>query len=319
MLRHKMLHHRMLRHLKFSSETLAHNLRDSYLYTMKKILLATILLAITALSVQAQDLSASWEELTSADFVKATHLSQGLCIIPMGVVEKHGQHLPLGTDVFIARELSLLAARTEYAVVFPFWYAGQIFEARHQPGTISYSPELLFRLLDETCREISRNGFKKILLVNGHGGNTNLIQYFCQTQLESERDYSVYFFNAELDPETNLRIRAMRKSTTGGHADEVESSQMAYIRPDLTHIDRATSDSGEDLNRLPLPGAYTGIWWYAKYPNHYAGDAKDANPELGQYVMEKRVEKLAGVIRMIKADTTTRHLQNRFYREATSH
>lgn len=293
---------------------------------MKNILSALVLLSLLAmptLTIQAQTpptgmISVSWEELTSADFVKATHLSQGLCILPMGVVEKHGQHLPLGTDVFIARELSLLAARTEYAVVFPFWYAGQIFEARHQPGTISYSPELLFRLLDETCREISRNGFKKILLVNGHGGNTNLIQYFCQTQLESERDYSVYFFNAELDPETNLRIRAMRKSTTGGHADEVESSQMAYIRPDLTHIDRATSDSGEDLNRLPLPGAYTGIWWYAKYPNHYAGDAKDANPELGQYVMEKRVEKLAEVIRMIKADTTTRHLQNRFYREATS-
>ena len=294
---------------------------------MKNILSALVLLSLLAmptLTIQAQTpptgmISVSWEELTSADFVKATHLSQGLCILPMGVVEKHGQHLPLGTDVFIARELSLLAARTEYAVVFPFWYAGQIFEARHQPGTISYSPELLFRLLDETCREISRNGFKKILLVNGHGGNTNLIQYFCQTQLESERDYSVYFFNAELDPETNLRIRAMRKSTTGGHADEVESSQMAYIRPDLTHIDRATSDSGEDLNRLPLPGAYTGIWWYAKYPNHYAGDAKDANPELGQYVMEKRVEKLAEVIRTIKADTTTRHLQNRFYREATSH
>jgi len=294
---------------------------------MKNILSALVLLSLLAmptLTIQAQTpptgmISVSWEELTSADFVKATHLSQGLCILPMGVVEKHGQHLPLGTDVFIARELSLLAARTEYAVVFPFWYAGQIFEARHQPGTISYSPELLFRMLDETCREISRNGFKKILLVNGHGGNTNLIQYFCQTQLESERDYSVYFFNAELDPETNLRIRAMRKSTTGGHADEVESSQMAYIRPDLTHIDRATSDSGEDLNRLPLPGAYTGIWWYAKYPNHYAGDAKDANPELGQYVMEKRVEKLAEVIRMIKADTTTRHLQNRFYREATSH
>ena len=294
---------------------------------MKNILSALVLLSLLAmptLTIQAQTpptgmISVSWEELTSADFVKATHLSQGLCILPMGVVEKHGQHLPLGTDVFIARELSLLAARTEYAVVFPFWYAGQIFEARHQPGTISYSPELLFRLLDETCREISRNGFKKILLVNGHGGNTNLVPYFCQTQLESERDYSVYFFNAELDPETNLRIRAMRKSTTGGHADEVESSQMAYIRPDLTHIDRATSDSGEDLNRLPLPGAYTGIWWYAKYPNHYAGDAKDANPELGQYVMEKRVEKLAGVIRMIKADTTTRHLQNRFYREATAH
>ncbi|MFA7089402.1 MAG: creatininase family protein [Bacteroidales bacterium] len=286
---------------------------------MKTILLALTLLALPALSIKAQDLPASWEELTSADFVKATERAQGVCILPMGVVEKHGQHLPLGTDVFIARELSLMAARDEYAVVFPFWYAGQIFEARHQPGTISYSPELLYRMLDETCREISRNGFKKILLVNGHGGNNNLIQYFCQTQLESERDYAVYFFNAELDADTNRQIRAMRKSTTGGHADEVESSEMAWIRPDLTHIDRATTESGEDLNRLLLPGAYTGIWWYAKYPNHYAGDAKDANPQLGEYVMEKRVEKLAEVIRMIKADTTTQHLQNRFYREATAH
>ncbi len=286
---------------------------------MKTILLALTLLVFPVLIINAQSLPVAWEELTSADFVKATENAEGVCILPMGVVEKHGQHLPLGTDVFIARELSLMAARNEFAVVFPFWYAGQIFEARHQPGTISYSPELLFRMLDETCREISRNGFKKILLVNGHGGNTNLIQYFCQAQLESERDYAVYFFNAELDPETNLRIRAMRKSTTGGHADEVESSEMAWIRHDLVHLDRATFESGEDLNRLPLPGAYTGIWWYAKYPNHYAGDAQNANPELGQYVMEKRVEKLAEVIRMIKADTTTRHLQTRFYREAAAH
>ncbi|MFA7049393.1 MAG: creatininase family protein, partial [Bacteroidales bacterium] len=93
---------------------------------MKNILSALVqlsLLAMPALTIQAQTppngkISVSWEELTSGDFVKATELSQGLCIIPMGVVEKHGQHLPLGTDVFIARELSLLAARTEYAVVF---------------------------------------------------------------------------------------------------------------------------------------------------------------------------------------------------------
>ncbi len=291
---------------------------------MKNILSALVLLsllAMPALTIQAQTppigkISVSWEELPGR-FVKATPPLARPLHPPHGRGGKAWAALPLGTDVFIARELSLLAARNEYAVVFPLVRRPDL-EARHQPGTISYSPELLFRLLDETCREISRNGFKKILLVNGHGGNTNLIQYFCQTQPESERDYSVHFFNAELDSETNLRIRAMRKSTTGGHADEVESSQMAYIRPDPTHIDRATSDSGEDQPPA-LPGAYIGIWWYAKYPNHYAGDAKDANPELGHHVMEKRVEKLAEVIRMIKADTTTRHLQNRFYREATSH
>ncbi len=82
---------------------------------------------------QYQDLAVAWEELTSADFKKATELAQGVCIIPMGVIEKHAQHLPMGTDVYAARHIALTAARGEYAVVFPFYFAGQIFEARHQP------------------------------------------------------------------------------------------------------------------------------------------------------------------------------------------
>ena len=68
---------------------------------------------------QNDTISAAWEELTSGDFVKAVKLSQGVCIIPMGVIEKHGQQLPLGTDVYTARELALRAATMEYAVVFP--------------------------------------------------------------------------------------------------------------------------------------------------------------------------------------------------------
>ena len=121
-------------------------------------------------------LSPAWEELTSGDFALAVERAGGVCIIPMGVMEKHAQHLPLGTDVFAARHIALTAAAGEYAVVFPFYYAGQIFEARHQPGTVSYSPQMLYDLLDETCREIARNGFTKIILMNGHGGNNNFLQ-----------------------------------------------------------------------------------------------------------------------------------------------
>ena len=134
---------------------------------MKNILSALVLLSLLAmptLTIQAQTpptgmISVSWEELTSADFVKATHLSQGLCILPMGVVEKHGQHLPLGTDVFIARELSLLAARTEYAVVSPFGTPAR--SLRRATSRDHFLQSSCFSLLDETCREISRNGFKK--------------------------------------------------------------------------------------------------------------------------------------------------------------
>ena len=90
----------------------------------------------------------------------------------MGILEKHGPHLPLGTDIFECRKVALTAAGQEYSIVFPTYFAGQINEARHQPGTIAYSPELIWKMLQETCEELSRNGLKKIIIVNGHGGTT---------------------------------------------------------------------------------------------------------------------------------------------------
>ena len=261
-----------------------------------------------------QNLSAAWEELTSAEFRYAVERSEGVCIVPMGVIEKHGQHLPLGTDVFTSRYTSLQAAAKEYAVVFPFYYAGQIYEAMHQPGTIAYSPDLLYKMLEETCLEISRNGFKKIIFVNGHGGNTYFLQFFCQSQLSKERDYSVYLFTPSVDADTQKTIASMRKSTTGGHADEGESATMLVVRPELVKMERAADESGADQKRLNLPNAYTAIWWYAKYPNHYAGDAAGATEELGKVIINQRVEQLSQVIKTVKADKATMVLQRDFWK-----
>lgn len=271
-----------------------------------------------SLSVYCQKLSPAWEELTGPDFVSAVKQSEGVCIIPMGVIEKHGAHLPLGTDVFTAREISRRAAEKEYCLIYPFYFVGQIYEAKHQPGTITYSNELLYKFLEESCQEISRNGIKKIILVNGHGGNTNFLQYFCQAQLEKPKDYAVYFVTGSPDAETQAKISSMRKTTTGGHADEMESSSMLATHPDLVKLDLATSQSGADMNRLQLHNVYTGIWWYAKYPNHYAGDAKDANAALGEVILKQRIEQLAEIIKNVKADNTTLRLQNEFFKESMS-
>src|SRR5258708_24677907 len=127
---------------------------------------------VAACSVNAQSkLSDKWEELTAADFRDAIQLSKGTCLLPFGILEKHGQHLPLGTDLLNVRHASLQATQQEYAVVFPQYYFGQIFEAKHEPGTVAYSMELQLKLLQETTDEIARNGCKKIVIVNGHGGN----------------------------------------------------------------------------------------------------------------------------------------------------
>src|SRR5450432_137929 len=139
-------------------------------------------------------LSAKWEELTAADFRQAIEQSKGTCLLPFGILEKHGPQLPLGTDLLNVRYAALHAAEQEYAVVFPEYYFAQIFEARHQPGTVAYSPQLQMSLLQETTDEMARNGCKKVIIVNGHGGNESLLPYFAQTQLEKQHDYVVYVF-----------------------------------------------------------------------------------------------------------------------------
>src|SRR5690348_2627761 len=155
--------------------------------------LATLL--ALALSCSAQTLSVKWEELTAGDFLRAIEQSKGTCLLPIGIVEKHGPQLPLGTDLINVRYASLHGAGQEYAIVFPEYYFGQIFEARHEPGTVAYSAKLQLALLQETTAEMARNGCKKIIIANGHGGNNNLLPYFAQSQMATPKDYVVYVYN----------------------------------------------------------------------------------------------------------------------------
>ena len=153
--------------------------------------LIALFLGAQAANGQAK-LSVKWEELTAADFRQAIEQSKGTCLLPFGILEKHGPQLPLGTDLLNVRYAALHAAEQEYAVVFPQYYFGQIFEAKHEAGTIAYSRDLQLKLLQETTDEMARNGCKKIVIVNGHGGNESLLPFFAQSQLEKPHDYVVY-------------------------------------------------------------------------------------------------------------------------------
>ena len=142
---------------------------------MKRVAICSLLVSLAvACSIHAQSkLPVNWEELTAADFREAIQISKGTCLLPFGILEKHGPHLPLGTDLLNVRHASLQAAQREYAVVFPQYYFGQIFEAKHEPGTVAYSMDLQLKVLQETTDEMARNGCKKIVIVNAHGGNDN--------------------------------------------------------------------------------------------------------------------------------------------------
>lgn len=266
----------------------------------------------------AQEIPYQLEELTAPEFIKAVDKSSKTCIIPIGVMEKHGAHLPLGTDVYLAREYALRAASEEYTVVFPTYYFSQINEARHQPGTISYSPELIWKILQETLDELSRNGFEKIILVNGHGGNNAFLNFFGMAQLSEKRDYSLYWFRPQDNEEVEQKaVELTQVDQYDSHAGNSESSMMAAAQPSVIHLNRSAEQSGVDQKQMKnLKYIYTGIWWYASYPNHYGGNASKSNAEAGELLISETVKQLVEMIQMVKADTVVPELQKQFFNEA---
>jgi creatinine amidohydrolase len=282
---------------------------------MKRIGVTVFLLLLGITPVRGQSkLSVKWEELTAEDFRVAIQQAKGTCLLPFGILEKHGPHLPLGTDLLNVRFAALHAAEQEFAVVFPEYYFGQIFEAKHEPGTVAYSMELQLKLLQETTDEMARNGCKKVVIVNGHGGNERLLPYFAQAQMAGPKDYVVYVLDG-----ARSRPGGPAKKSAGVdyHAGENETSNTLYTHPELTHIDRAGRESGADQKRQNLPDfLYTGIWWYARFPQHYSGDGSVATQQLGEWNVQGWISTIVEAIRAVKADDASLHIQNEFYEKS---
>ncbi|HLZ16268.1 MAG TPA: creatininase family protein [Cyclobacteriaceae bacterium] len=282
---------------------------------MKQIAITGLALLFASPIISAQVLRSRWDELTASDWPMALKNSNRTCILPIGILEKHGPHVPLGSDLIQVREWAARATKREYAVVFPDYFYGQINEAKHQPGIFALPERVVWDLLEATCDEIARNGFDKIVIINGHGGNPQMIRYFIQTRLEKQRDYAVYFFEPGSDPEFTKKMSAMHKSDPAGdqHAGERETSALLYLRPDLVKMDSAKNESGANQKRWNIANVYTAIWWYASYPNHYAGEGAKATPELGQLVTEHYIDSFVAALKAIKEDTKTLQLQKEFF------
>jgi len=280
-----------------------------------KFFVFPVMILFIAGFVNAQELHSRWDELTASEWPKALKQSDSTCILPIGILEKHGPHAPIGSDLIHVREWAARSTKKEYAVVFPDFYYGQINESRHQYGTFALPERVVWDLLEATCDEIGRNGFKKILIINGHGGNPQMIRYFIQTRLEKQRNYAVYFFEPSADSAYRKQLDALHKSdqATDQHAGERETSTLLYLRPDLVKMDSATNEPGNNLNRLNIPNVYTAIWWYADYPNHYAGEGAKATAALGKFITEHTISQLVTAIKDVKADKKTLQLQSEFF------
>ncbi|MGQ9662672.1 MAG: creatininase family protein [Kiritimatiellia bacterium] len=256
-----------------------------------------------------------WEEMTAAEFEQAVR-EIGVCVLALGVVEKHGEHLPLGTDFLNGHRIACLAAEKEPAVVFPPFYFGQIYEARCFPGTIALEPALLLEVLLAVLDEIGRNGFKKIVLYNAHGGNTYLVRFLAQCTPWAEKPYRLYVPLDRLTPERRKIWQRTCQTTEHGHACECETSITLVNYPELVRMDKVPSGgkAGTAQKRLRhLPPTFCGISWYADYPEHYAGDARRASVEKGRILRELIVDSLAEYIAAVKTDAVVPALEGEFF------
>lgn len=273
-----------------------------------------------------------WEYLREDEFKEAVNKSAEVCVVPVGCVEKHGPHLPIGTDVIHATQIAQKAAQREPVVVFPTIYFGEKTGAGEFAGTIIFSKELRLQILEETCSEIHRNGFKKILLYSGHGGNTSMLEYFSRSVLYNKSDYMVFNYGVGTEYPTPKRLlsgnygpltaddrkilqECVDLKLSYGHACMVETGLIYATHPELVRIDKAFEESGKSTNRFDeftKRRISTPFAWMANQPNSYDGDMhKGLNERIAAAMMEFSVRKLEQVLTFLKTET----ISDEYYKE----
>ena len=260
-----------------------------------------------------------WEYLSVSEFKESINKTKGVAIIPIGCLEKHGYHMPLGTDMFIAKTIAEKAAEKEEALVVPIAPYGIISEAQHRYGCLSISSKLQYELLEEVCDQLARNGYKKIIILNGHGGANNFMNYFAQSRLEKYHPYIVYVYKAHYRTLKQHQdfLKEYGPLNGSGHADMMETSEIMYMHPetvDLSKID--VSQCAPELRNefLAENGIFTAIGWYGNHPHHIAGDPSNASAIKGEVLTNMYIDNLAKSIKIIKEDDVSLKLQEEFYK-----
>jgi creatinine amidohydrolase len=285
--------------------------------------LATVL-ALAASLGSAQTLSPKWEDLTSADFVKAIQKADGVCILPMGSVEKFGPSAPVGTNLYLARIIPMEAVKKEFAVIYPEYFVAETSNTSNLPGTIHYSLKLQLDFLAETTSEMARNGCKKIILANGHSSNSGLINLFISNLADSPHEYAVYTIYPSGFPVSGNTLSQLppaaqpSKRGVDGHGGEERVAAMLAYYPDLIHLDRAHDEptsTGHGVEGQPGAGPANPLPAGAmqELPTGYSGDASGATAERGHALVDWGIDKLVKFIQAVKADKSTVTVEKEFY------
>ena len=246
--------------------------------------------------------SLSWSQLSWTQ-IDAFDRDRTVLLLPTGAIEQHGPHLPVDTDIHDASELALRAAavaRVPTLVLPPVWW-GMSPHHMGYAGTISLSIETYSALIRDICAAVSRHGFRRILVVNGHGGNVAIL---AATAMRINEELGLSVGTVSYWHLITRQLREIGTSELGGmgHACEMETSLQLHLRPDLVSMVDARRDLPHPLTPLSSidfrdPGpVFVPLDFRRDTSEGVMGDPTVATAQKGAAIAEAAVEQLARAI-----------------------
>jgi len=156
-------------------------------------------------------------------------------LFPVGAIEQHGHHLPLGTDFYSALKTCQLIAQEADVLVAPVLMVGLSEYHMGFPGTMTLTPDTFEAVIFESVRSLIRHGFKKIVIFNGHGGNTDSLNHVIR-KINQNTMATAVMLNGLQVPLLKEKVNYPKYDW---HAGERETSEMLYLTPDLVNMTRA--------------------------------------------------------------------------------
>jgi len=233
-------------------------------------------------------------------------------IVPFGSTEQHGLHLPLGNDALVAIRLAEDAARlTQTIVAPPCWYGWSPHHMAY-PGTISLSPETLTKILYEVLRSLIYHGFKRLIVINGHRmANLPPLQ-IAASRIRNET--GAYVTIADPFFLADRTSREIMESPAGGigHAEELETSHMMHIFPELVDIRKAVKnlpkrkkfhhpDPYVNDDRVFTPSTLESFR-KATEPSGVTGDPTLSTATKGKRLHEALVKNLVELVKLVRKE-----------------
>ncbi|MEM1275489.1 MAG: creatininase family protein [Pseudomonadota bacterium] len=243
-----------------------------------------------------------WADLTTTDF-EGIDAEATVALLPVGAIEQHGPHLPLSTDAVIAEEIARQGAEASSAdvLVLPTQTIGKSTEHLAYPGTLTLETKTLLDLWTEIGVSVARAGVRKIVFLNAHGGQPQVMQIVARELRvrEAMLAVSANWWDCGY-PEG---VIPAEEAAHGIHGGQSETSLMLHFRPDLVRMDQAedfrprTYDVHADNRLLRLTGAPAAAWMAQDiHQAGVAGNAAAATAEIGAEIANVAIQGLATLL-----------------------